>query len=194
MPAPAHVICIQNHDQVGNRAYGERLIALIPRGARMVAAALLLLAAETPLLFMGQEYDESHPFQFFTHYGDPALQKAVSEGRRNEFKDFGFQEIPDPQSTETFEQSKLNWQLAENKNAVRDWYQALMGLRKQYISGSERTCYAEISNGILAMQAPAMQPRLKLFCRLDGNAELPQPGDKWKKVLSDIAVSVYVVE
>ena len=194
MPAAAHVICIQNHDQVGNRAQGERLAALIPSHARKIAAALLLLAPQTPLLFMGQEYDESNPFQFFTHYGDPALQKAVSEGRRNEFKDFGFQEIPDPQSTETFEQSKLNWQLAENKNAVRDWYQALMGLRKQYISASERTCYAEISNGILAMQAPAMQPRLKLFCRLDGNAELPQPGDKWKKVLSDIAVSVYVVE
>src|SRR5438874_1817898 len=80
MPAPAHVICIQNHDQVGNRAYGERLTALIPRGARMVAAALLLLAPETPLLFMGQEFDEPHPFQFCTDYSDPVLQKAVSAG------------------------------------------------------------------------------------------------------------------
>src|SRR5206468_3173028 len=85
MRAPQHVICLQNHDQVGNRAQGERLTALIPRGARFVAAALLLLAPETPLILMGQEYDEPAPFQFFTSYGDPVLQKAVSEGRRREF-------------------------------------------------------------------------------------------------------------
>jgi maltooligosyltrehalose trehalohydrolase len=109
MPAPAHVICIQNHDQVGNRAQGERLTVLIPTGARLLAAALLLLAPQTPLLFMGQEFDESHPFQFFTDYGDPALQKAVSEGRRREFKDFEFKDVPDPQDQATFDRSKLDW-------------------------------------------------------------------------------------
>ncbi len=83
MPAPTHVNCIQNHDQVGNRACGERLTTLIPCGARMLTAALLLLSPETPLLFMGQEYDEPNPFLFFTDYGDPALQKAVREGRQH---------------------------------------------------------------------------------------------------------------
>jgi maltooligosyltrehalose trehalohydrolase len=194
MPAPAHVICIQNHDQVGNRAQGERLTSLIPADARRMAAALLLLVPYTPLLFMGQEYDETNPFQFFTDYGDPELQKAVSEGRRNEFKDFDFQDVPDPQSVETFERSKLNWKLAESNNPVRDWYAALIALRGQYICDSDRTCKAEITDGILTMQVPAVTPHLKLVCRIEGNAELPQPGAEWTKVLSNNAVSVYVVE
>ncbi|HEV3039810.1 MAG TPA: malto-oligosyltrehalose trehalohydrolase [Candidatus Angelobacter sp.] len=194
MPNPAHVICTQNHDQAGNRAQGERLTALVPGDARRVAAALLLLAPQTPLLFMGQEYDETNPFLFFTDYGDPALQKAVSEGRRKEFRDFGFEDIPDPQSMETFERSKLNWNLAEGESAARDWYKALIALRKQYIRDSDRTCKAEIRNGILVMQTPAAQPRLKLYCRLDGDAQLPQPGAEWKKALSCGAVGIYVVQ
>jgi maltooligosyltrehalose trehalohydrolase len=194
MSAPAHVICIQNHDQVGNRAQGERLTSLMPADLRRMAAALLLLAPQTPLLFMGQEYDETNPFQFFTDYGDPELQKAVSEGRRNEFKDFDFQDVPDPQSVETFERSKLNWKLAESKNPVRDWYAALIALRRQYICDSDRTCKADITDGILTMQVPAVTPHLKLVCRIEGNAELPQPGAEWTKVLGDAVVSVYVVE
>jgi maltooligosyltrehalose trehalohydrolase len=194
MPLPAHVICTQNHDQVGNRAKGERLTALVPSDARRVAAALLLLAPHTPLLFMGQEYDETNPFQFFTDYGDSNLQKAVSEGRRNEFKDFDFQDVPDPQSVETFERSKLNWNLAESENPVLDWYKALIALRKQYILDSERTCKAEITNGILSMQVPATHPKIKLLCRLEGDDELPLLGVEWKKVLSHAAVSVYVLE
>src|SRR5581483_5717571 len=90
VPLLAHVICTQNHDQVGNRAVGERLDVLVPRGASKLAAALLLLAPHTPLLFMGQEYGEIAPFQYFTDFSDPQLQKAVSEGRRNEFKEFGW--------------------------------------------------------------------------------------------------------
>src|SRR5262249_12430326 len=122
MPAPTHVTCLQNHDQVGNRARGERLTVLIPRGARMLAAALLLLSPETPLLFMGQEFDEINPFLFFTDYGDPALQKAVSEGRRQELKEFDFagNGVPDPQDPATFARSKLNWQLIEGENPVLD--------------------------------------------------------------------------
>ena len=109
VPLPANVICNQNHDQVGNRAKGERLSALIPRGARKLAAALLLLAPHTPLLFMGQEYGETAPFQFFADFEDPALKKAVSEGRRSEFKDFDFNEVPDPEDPRTFARSKLTW-------------------------------------------------------------------------------------
>ena len=92
VPLPANVICLQNHDQVGNRAKGERLTALIARGARTIGGALLLLAPHTPLLFMGQEYDETAPFQFFADFQDLGLKKAVSEGRRSEFKDFNFGE------------------------------------------------------------------------------------------------------
>src|SRR5205807_5993881 len=192
MPAPAHVICIQNHDQVGNRAQGERLTTLIPGGARRLAAALLLLAPHTPLLFMGQEYDEPNPFQFFTDYGGPALQKAVSEGRRNEFKDFDFQDVPDPQSEEVFGRSKLNWTLAEGANPMRNWYAALLALRKKYVMDSERTCKAELQAGILTLQVPATAPKLKVVCRIQGDGALPAPGAGWEKELADELVCVYV--
>jgi len=193
MPAPAHVICVQNHDQVGNRAQGERLTALVSRGARMLSAALLLLAPQTPLLFMGQEYDEANPFLFFTDYGDPALQKAVSEGRRNEFKDFDFQEVPDPQAVETFERSRLNWQLAEGENPMREWYTALLDLRKKYVIDAERTCRAELKDSVIHMQIPAQQPQLKVLARIQGTSVLPNPGNEWEKVLADEADGFAVV-
>jgi maltooligosyltrehalose trehalohydrolase len=187
MSAPAHVICIQNHDQVGNRAKGERLTTLIPRGARMLAAALLLLAPETPLIFMGQEYDEANPFQFFTDYGDPALQKAVSEGRRHEFKDFDFRDVPDPQDPATFERSKLNWALTAGENVMLHWYATLIELRKKYVINGSRTCRAEIRDSGLEMQVPADQPVLKLFARLQGEAELPELHGGWERLLSEEA-------
>jgi maltooligosyltrehalose trehalohydrolase len=185
IPAPAHVICTQNHDQVGNRAQGERLAALVPRGARIVSAALLLLSPHTPLLFMGQEYDETNPFQFFTDYGDPTLQRAVSEGRRNEFKDFDFQEVPDPQDPATFERSKLNWQLAQDDNSMLTWYQRLLALRRQFVTDSDRTAKAELINGVIHMQVPAENPRLKVLARIEGSAELRAPGAGWKRILSE---------
>ncbi len=196
MPAPAHVICIQNHDQVGNRARGERLTALVPRGVRMLAAALLLLAPQTPLIFMGQEYDEPNPFQFFADYGDPVLRKLVSEGRRNEFKDFDFSNVPDPHDPQTFQRSKINWRLTEGENVMLHWYAALLDLRSRYITNSARTCEADLNAGVLCMQVPAVEPVLKVFARLAGPAPLPQPGASWRKILAeetrDFAVSVWI--
>jgi maltooligosyltrehalose trehalohydrolase len=195
MPAGAHVICIQNHDQVGNRARGERLSVLIPHGARMLAAALLLLAPETPLIFMGQEYDERNPFQFFTDYGDPTLQKAVSEGRRNEFKDFDFTEVPDPQDPATFEHSKLNWRLTEGENQMLDWYTCLLAIRRKCIANSNRTCKVELMDGVIHLQFPKEEPVLKVFARIQDSAELPQLEGAWEKTLSEeedgYAVSVW---
>jgi maltooligosyltrehalose trehalohydrolase len=196
IPAPAHVICIQNHDQVGNRAQGERLTALIPRGARMLAAALLLLSPQTPLLFMGQEYDESNPFQFFTDYGDPALKKAVTEGRRNEFKDFDFQDVPDPEDPATFQRSKLNWRLAEGENLMLDWYCSLIELRRKYVKHAERSCKAELIDGVIRLQVPRQEPALTLFARIQGAAALPELSGRWQKALAEesdgFAVSVWV--
>ena len=198
MPAAAHVICIQNHDQVGNRAKGERLTALIPRGARTLAAALLLLASETPLLFMGQEYDEPNPFLFFTDYGDPALQHAVREGRKQEFKDFDFanDEVPDPQDLATFERSKLNWQLTQGENPMLDWYTSLLALRKKFVKTCEPSCEAKLIDGVIHMQVPCEEPTLKLFARIHGAAALPELGAGWEKALAEeedgYAVSVWV--
>jgi maltooligosyltrehalose trehalohydrolase len=188
MPLSAHVICIQNHDQVGNRAKGERLTSLVSRGARKLAAALLLLAPHTPLLFMGQEYDETAPFQFFTDYGDAALQKAVSEGRRKEFKDFTWDEVPDPQDPATFERSRLTWELKNDHAEMLDYYRQLIGLRRQFVMRGERTCRAELRmDGAIVMQIPARNPQLAVVAEFPGSAhgssDVEAPGS-WKKVLS----------
>ena len=183
VPLPAHVICIQNHDQVGNRARGERLRPLVSRGARRLAAALLLLAPETPLIFMGEEYDEDAPFQFFTDYGDPALQKAVSEGRRNEFKQFRWTEVPDPQDPETFSRSRLHWAMITEDNAMLRWYRSLIALRRQYVWGGERTCWAELCEGNIRLQVPREHPRIMVLAGFPDRSEaLPTP-PYWREVL-----------
>jgi maltooligosyltrehalose trehalohydrolase len=183
VPLPAHVVAIQNHDQVGNRAQGERLSHLVPRGAVKLAAALLLLAPETPLLFMGQEYDEPAPFQFFTDYGDPALQKAVSAGRRHEFKSFTWPEVPDPQDPATFERSKLH--LPEEENDTLRWYQQLIELRKRWVTANERTCCAELRQGNIILQAPREYPRILViaeFADRQREAEIPRG---WRVALAN---------
>jgi len=102
---PRIVVCAQNHDQVGNRAFGDRL----PDAKRRVAAAVVLFSPFTPLLFQGEEYGERAPFRFFTDHIDPFVADATREGRRREFQRFaGFRgEVPDPQDPESFELSKL---------------------------------------------------------------------------------------
>ena len=109
------VICLQNHDQIGNRPIGDRLHHTIDPASWRAASTLLLTAPMTPLLFMGQEWAASTPFQFFTDL-EPGLGALVTDGRRREFKDFaGFGEpaalsfVPDPQDRATFERSRLDW-------------------------------------------------------------------------------------
>jgi maltooligosyltrehalose trehalohydrolase len=128
--APARlVICIQNHDQVGNRAAGERLSALVPFEALKLAAGITLLSPFTPLLFMGEEYGELAPFQYFTSHGDRELVKAVRRGRGEEFMSFGWQDgLPDPQDEATFARSHLNHSL-KSKEPGR----TLFALYKQLI-------------------------------------------------------------
>ena len=197
MPLPAHVICIQNHDQIGNRAKGERLTHLVPRGARKLAAALLLLAPETPLLFMGQEYDEDAPFQFFTDFGDLELQEAVRMGRRSEFKDFAWDEVPDPQDPATYERSKLSLPSTVDRqpSTMLDWYRRLIEIRKQYVTSADRTCQAELLDGAIVMQVPADEPKLALIAEFPDRTRLPAP-EGWSEVLAsdedDYRIRVYL--
>jgi maltooligosyltrehalose trehalohydrolase len=166
VPLSANIICIQNHDQVGNRAKGERLGHLVPRGALKAAAALMLLAPHTPMLFMGEEYGETSPFQFFTDYGDPVLQKAVAEGRRNEFEEFSWDDVPDPQDPATFARSKLHWQLATEDSDLLQWYRALLRIRQEYVVDCERTARAELINGLFKLSIPATEPKLLVYVSL----------------------------
>jgi maltooligosyltrehalose trehalohydrolase len=120
---PRFVACAQNHDQVGNRAVGDRL----PPDKDRLALMFVLLSRDTPLVFMGEEYGETRPFQFFTDHIDPAIAEATRAGRRKEFEAwaaFRHEDVPDPQSPETFERSKLDWRPAEQ------WFRDALALRK----------------------------------------------------------------
>ncbi|HWE11550.1 MAG TPA: alpha-amylase family glycosyl hydrolase [Solirubrobacteraceae bacterium] len=122
------VVCAQNHDQVGNRALGDRL-----HGADLrLAAFCSILSPGTPLLFEGEEYDEPHPFQYFTDHTDPKIAQMTRDGRREEFaafSDFSGEEIPDPQDPETFLRSKLDPSAGDPDH--RRYYEELLALRRQ---------------------------------------------------------------
>ncbi|MDJ1183806.1 malto-oligosyltrehalose trehalohydrolase [Roseofilum casamattae] len=129
------VVCIQNHDQVGNRLGGDRMSALVDFPRLKLAAAALLLAPFIPMLFMGEEYGETAPFQYFISHGDRDLVEAVRQGRAKEFQSFGWdKEIPDPHSEKVFQESTLNWELARDGEGkiLRSLYQTLIQLRRTH--------------------------------------------------------------
>jgi maltooligosyltrehalose trehalohydrolase len=135
VPGWAFLAYSQNHDQVGNRAVGERTAALLPPGRLRAAAALVLTSPFVPLLFQGEEWAASTPFQYFTSFPDTELGRAVSAGRRREFAAFGWhpEDVPDPQDPATFERSVLDWsELTDPPHqAMLDWYRALIRLRRE---------------------------------------------------------------
>jgi maltooligosyltrehalose trehalohydrolase len=122
-----HVVYAQNHDQVGNRALGDRLQPELLR----LASAVVLFGAQTPLLFMGEEYGEPNPFQFFTDHTDPKIAEATRVGRKKEFAAyaaFAREDVPDPQDPETFRRSKLS---RRETPGVREQYRRLLALRRR---------------------------------------------------------------
>jgi len=141
LPPTAFVSFIQNHDQVGNRAFGDRITHLAEERALRVAVAIVLLAPSPPLLFMGQEFNCLEPFLFFCDFG-PDLARSVTEGRRREFARFPeFKDpatrgnIPDPNHVSTFQRSKLNWD-SLSKSAHKTWlayHRDLLALRRRHI-------------------------------------------------------------
>ncbi len=126
---------LQDHDQVGNRARGLRISSLVSHDLVRVAAALVLTSPFTPMLFMGEEWAASTPWQYFTDHDDPELAEAVRQGRRSEFAPFGWDpaEVPDPQDPATFERSTLDWSepKREPHAGMLDWYRQLIALRHQ---------------------------------------------------------------
>jgi len=129
------VVCLQNHDQVGNRARGERLSRLTTPSRLRVAALLLLTSPYVPLLFAGEEWAASTPFLYFSDH-EPELGRSVTQGRRAEFAGFGWDpaEIPDPQAESTFIQSQLRWEERDQPAhaAMLDWYRTLTRLRRDH--------------------------------------------------------------
>jgi maltooligosyltrehalose trehalohydrolase len=127
-----YVVCTQNHDQVGNRALGDRLSSLVNFESLKLAAGVNLLSPFVPLLFMGEEYGETAPFLYFTSHGDSNLAEAVRRGRVAEFDAFRWQgEIPDPQAESTFAKSRLKRNLVQEEphHTLLRFYQTLLRLR-----------------------------------------------------------------
>ncbi|HUG40096.1 MAG TPA: malto-oligosyltrehalose trehalohydrolase [Longimicrobiales bacterium] len=125
---------LQNHDQVGNRATGDRIGAIAGTDLQKVGAALVLTSPFIPMLFQGEEWAASTPFQYFTDHDAPELAEAVRKGRREEFVAFGWaaEEVPDPQDPDTFLRSRLAWaeRLEEPHAGVERWYRQLLALRR----------------------------------------------------------------
>jgi maltooligosyltrehalose trehalohydrolase len=134
----AFVVCAQNHDQVGNRALGDRPSRVLTDGQLAIEAAVILASPFTPMLFMGEEWGARTPFQFFTDFEDPDIGEAVREGRRREFGSHGWEqiyggqvEVPDPQSPGAFEASRLDWAELEQPRHARlfEFHRSLIALR-----------------------------------------------------------------
>src|SRR6267143_589688 len=128
---PRHfVVCAQNHDQIGNRARGERLITLTDEGGARAAAAIVALQPALPLYFQGEEWGAREPFQYFISHTDPALVEAVRKGRREEFKDFTWTDVPDPFAEETFRASRID--RGRKDERALQWHKALLKLRREH--------------------------------------------------------------
>jgi maltooligosyltrehalose trehalohydrolase len=180
------VISIQNHDQVGNRAAGERLGSLVSRDALALAAALLLLAPYVPMLFMGEEYNEPSPFLYFVSHSDRDLVAAVRKGRHEEFESFGWAgEVPDPQALSTFERSRIHYELASEgaHAALRAMYRELIAIRKEEPAlrpGAARiTVRSDADARWIAMRldAPGARSLLAMFNLAAERREIPLSDD-----------------
>ena len=163
IPAHRFLGYIQNHDQVGNRAAGERLEHLVGLECSKLAIGLVLMAPFVPMLWMGEEFAASSPFLYFADHEEEEMRKLVSEGRKKDFAAFGWNEdeIPDPEAPETFERSKLNWsEVHEGKHAdMLQWVKDLIELRR---------CNVDLNDGDFG--------HIKVSCSHDGKALTMQRG------------------
>jgi maltooligosyltrehalose trehalohydrolase len=193
------VVAAQNHDQIGNRARGDRLASLTSPGGLRVAAALTALSPALPLFFQGEEWAATEPFQYFVSHGDPALVEAVRNGRREEFKTFSWAgEVPDPQDERTFLRSKID-RAQRDRPAGRAaflWHRDLLALRRDHpaLQDDRRDALEARRQGpalILRRWSAAQEIAVVvLFSEEEREVELP-PGT-WRAVL-DSGAEPYAV-
>jgi maltooligosyltrehalose trehalohydrolase len=187
------VVFSQNHDQVGNRGWGERTSALIDFERQKLSAGAVLLSPFLPLLFMGEEYGETAPFLYFTEHSDPGLAKAVRDGRRAEFAGFHGEDevVPDPQEEGTFLKSKLDQDVAHqgNHKLLLDFYRELLRIRK------ERTAIADMDltvidssiqgNCLLVTSTHPKQESMLVFnfAKTEATFSFPVSNGTWSKFI-----------
>jgi maltooligosyltrehalose trehalohydrolase len=178
LPADRFVVCLQNHDQVGNRAHGERIGQLVGADRQMVGAALVLTAPYVPLLFAGEEWNAESPFPYFTGHTDPGLAEAVRRGRASEFAAFGWDpaEMPDPQDPATFASARLDWTELDRREHARvlAWYRALIELRRRHALGAGDQADLRIEHDARGGWITVESPRLRVAANLGAApVELP---------------------
>jgi len=194
VPADRFVGFVQNHDQVGNRAGGERLASLVDPPRLRLAAALLLLAPQIPLLFMGEEWGETAPFLYFVDHGDPALLEAVRRGRRREFAAFhAGGAVPDPADPATFARSRPDRTCAASREgaALRALYAELLAARRALPALRPGAARAEVGGAAeagwieLRLAPGAGEPALALFGidAAPARARIATAGGPWRRVL-----------
>jgi maltooligosyltrehalose trehalohydrolase len=188
------VVFAQNHDQVGNRMLGDRLSQLVSFAGLKLAAGAVLLSPFIPLLFMGEEYGETAPFQYFVSHSDPALIAATRKGRQEEFAAFGWQgEVPDPQDEATFLRSKLKQELASQSihRILKDFYKELIRLRHHHaplncLSKENFEVRSMETDNVLLLHRWSGQDRIFIafnFARLCTSSSLPLPPGRWRTIL-----------
>lgn len=194
LPADRFIVFAQNHDQVGNRRLGERLSQLVSFEALKVAAGLVMFSPYLPLIFMGEEYGETAPFQYFVSHGDPALIEAVRKGRREEFTRFDWQgDIPDPQDESTFLRAHIAWDLRNTAphKFLLALYKELLRLRSEDAVFSRRdkrnleAVSLEAPRALLLRRWHEGQERVAVFNfeREPCSVRFPVPKAKWGKLL-----------
>ncbi len=188
---PEHVVvCTQNHDQVGNRLAGDRSTTLIDFEAEKLAAGILVLSPYLPLVFMGQEYGETAPFQYFVSHGDPGLVQAVRDGRRAEFQAFGWKgDIPDPQSEQTFERCVLDHALRESGTHATLYalYRDLLALRGRVVADGSDEAIALENSRALVVQRDRRAVMAFHFGDAAASIDVTVPAGHWTKAIDSAA-------
>lgn len=193
IPARRFVVFAQNHDQVGNRAQGDRLSTIVSFERLKLAAGAVLLSPFVPLLFMGEEYGEPAPFQYFVSHTDDSLIEAVRKGRQEEFSRFEWhQDVPDPQSEETFDRSRLDWSLSGTGKhlTLRSFYRALLSLRRSIpaLSNLTKDCTKATicDDSCLILERRHAASRVTAifnFGEKTARARFPDGSNQWRKIL-----------
>jgi maltooligosyltrehalose trehalohydrolase len=192
------VVFAQNHDQVGNRAQGDRLSTMIPYEMQKAVAGFVALSPYLPLFFMGEEYGETAPFQYFVDHSEPYLIDAVREGRRREFRSFRWQgEVPDPAAPATFARSKVGRELLDHSKhrALREFHRELLRLRRQHRALTRLDLAAVEVTPYLAERVIFMRRRNETgdvcctfsFGRDASVCQVPLPAGSWRLALDSTA-------
>lgn len=193
-PGKQFIVFSQNHDQVGNRMLGERTSTLVSFEMQKLMAGAVMVSPYLPMLFMGEEYSEPHPFLYFVSHTDPDLAEAVRKGRKAEFAAFHAQgAAPDPVSEKTFEESKLQWNLIKQQphETMLKFYKTLIALRKQQpaLSHLDRhTVNAEVNEAKQTLLLHRWHESEHIYCLMNFSKEqqqltLPNYKKEWQKLM-----------